>query len=187
MGLSSIKRGELSRSRTQDPFAEHLSVIPAQKKTAPQPGVRYGRPAAEPRPTVRVVRSWKRVTMFSCFAAAGFGFAVARMAGAAYWYRFTPTAAPKPWNTKAIQASYVGTTMTEQTKGSRLQAKFVFDVCNTTQSDYTLQAESSDALVVMQKVRSEATLVDGIGLTWTVDHGSGIGQYHAAGIPGLPR
>ena len=108
------------------------------------------------------------------------------MAVGIYWYSHMPKA-PKPWNGKAIQASYVSTAFVEETTVGALQAKLVFDLRNTTGYDYTLQAKPSDTMIVMQKVRSEPTLVDGIGLTWTVEHGSGTGQLHASGIPGLAR
>jgi hypothetical protein len=103
-----------------------------------------------------------------------------------YWYSRQPKT-PKGWNEKAIQAIYVGTKFEEEGKENTLRVKLMFDLFNTTRYDYTLEAKPSATMMVMQKVKSEPSLVDGIGLTWTVEHGSGTGQLHADGIPGFSR
>lgn len=187
MRLWSSKRGNLLKnSRARDAFGERLSIIPAQKEAAPQTGPKHERSAGAPTPLIRGAKSWKRITILSCFGVAGFGFAVALMAGGVYWYSRTPKT-PQPWNGKAIQAIYVGTNFVEEGKENTLRAKLVFDLWNTTGYDYTLEAKPSAATIVMQKVKAEPSLVDGMGLTWTVEHGSGTGQLHADGIPGMSR
>jgi hypothetical protein len=186
MGLWSNKRVSLLPKRTLGVSGERLSLLPVQKEGAPQTGPKPEREIAAPKPRIRAARSWKRITILSCFGVAGFGFAVALMAGGVYWYSRSPKT-PKAWNEKAIQALYVGTKFVEEGKENTLRAELVFDLWNTTGYDFTLEAKPSETMIVMQKVRSEPSLVDGLGLTWTVEHGSGTGQLHADGIPGFSR
>ena len=172
MGLWSNKI--LMPRRARNVSRERLSIIPAHKDPSPQTEVKPAEIVTSRLP-MRRGRSWKRLTILACFAAAGFGFAVALICAGVYWYSRL-SRAPKGWNEKAIQAIYVGTKFQEEGKENTLRVKLMFDLWNTTGYDYTLEARPSATMMVMQKVKSEPSLVDGIGLTWTVEHGSGSGQ-----------
>ena len=185
MGLWSNKQRSLMPRRARNVSGERLSIIPSHKEPAPQTEVKPAEVVTR-RPARPRGRSWKRLTILGCFAAAGFGFAVALICVGVYWYSRVPKT-PKGWNEKAIQAIYVGTKFEEEGKENTLRVKLMFDLFNTTGYDYTLEAKPSATMMVMQKVKSEPSLVDGIGLTWTVEHGSGTGQLHADGIPGFSR
>jgi len=186
MGLWSNKQRSLMPRRARRVSSEPLSILPARKKARPQTEVKPAEIVGPPRPPMRRGRSWKRLTILGCFAAAGFGFAVALTCAGVYWYSRLPKA-PKGWNEKAIQAIYVGTKFQEEGKENTLRARLTFDLWNSTGYDYTLEAKPSGTMMVIQKIKSEPSLVDGIGLTWTVEHGSGTGQLHADGIPGFSR
>lgn len=185
MGLWSNKPANPAPKREGQSSAERLSLLPAQRPGAPQPELTPEREVAPPRRPKPVGWRWKKLTVVACLAVAGIAFAVALLAGV-YWYSQTPKG-PGAWNDKAIQALYVGTKFLEEGKENTLRAELIFDLWNTTRYDYTLEAKPSETMIVMQKVRAEPSLVDGLGLTWTVEHGPGTGQLHADGIPGLSR
>jgi len=186
MGLWTNKQKRLAPRRTRAVFGERLSIIPTRKQTPPPTEVKPAQIVTPPRRPMRRGRSWKRLTILACLGAAGFGFAVALLCAGVYWYSRLPKA-PKGWNEKAVQAIYVGTKFQEEAKENTLRVRLMFDLWNSTRYDYTLEGKPSATMVVMQKIKSEPSLVDGIGLTWTVEHGSGTGQLHADGIPGFSR
>jgi hypothetical protein len=103
--------------------------------------------------------------------------------GGFLWYQSRPKP-PKPWNARAIEAHFSNTQFFEGEKGrTTLRAGFVFDLRNNTGADYTLEAHPSDTIVVMQKMKSGDTLVSGMGLTWSPEHGPGTQQLDERGIP----
>jgi hypothetical protein len=67
--------------------------------------------------------------------------------------------------------------------GLALRAGFGFDLRNNTAADYTLEAHPSETTVVMQRMQSSGTLVSGMGLTWSPEHGPGTQQLDEQGIP----
>ena len=186
MGLWPNKRANPAPKRARQDAGERLSLLPVHKPSAPQPELAPEREAAPQRRPKPAGWRWKKWTVLACFAVAGIAFAVALLAGGIYWYSQAPKG-PGAWNDKAIQALYVGTKFVEEGKENTLRAELVFDLWNSTRYDYTLEAKPSETMIVMQKVRAEPSLVDGLGLTWTVEHGPGTGQLHAEGIPGVSR
>jgi len=125
---------------------------------------------------------WKRPLLIGVGWGLGTAVGLALLVGGFLWYQSRPKP-PNPWNTKAIEAHYSNTQFFEGEKGSTLRAGFVFDLRNNTAADYTLEAHPSNTTVVMQKIRSSNTLVSGIGLTWSPEHGPGTQQLDEQGIP----
>ena len=90
MGLWSNKQRSLISRRVRNLSIERLSIIPAHKEPA-HPEMKPAE-IVTPRPPMRRGRSWKRLTILGCFAAAGFGFAVALISAGAYWFSRQPKA-----------------------------------------------------------------------------------------------
>jgi hypothetical protein len=133
------------------------------------------------------VASWRRVALVSFFGGLGLAVGIAMLGGVIYWYVDRPKP-PQPWNTAAINASYVGARLFNDEKDQTLRAKLIFDLRNNTSTDYTLEEKPSDTTFVMQKIRGKDALVDGMGLTWSVEHGPGSRQLDSNGIPSnFPR
>jgi hypothetical protein len=127
------------------------------------------------------VTDWKRPLFVGIGWGLGTAVGLVILVGGFLWYESRPKP-PKPWNTRAIEAHYSNTQFFAE-KGSTLQAGFVFDLRNNTAADYTLEAHPSDTTVVMQKMKSSDTLVSGMGLTWSPEHGPGTQQLDEQGIP----
>ncbi len=128
------------------------------------------------------VPTWIRIVLRSAGFGAGFSLMLAIVAGGWSWYSSRPKP-PRSWDTKAIEAHYVTTHFFEDEKENKLRAGMVFDLRNSTGADYTLEANPSENTFVMQRVKSNDALVNGMGLTWSSEHGSGTKQLDAPGLP----
>jgi hypothetical protein len=125
---------------------------------------------------------WKRPLLIGVGWGLGTAFGVMLIVGGFLWYQSRPRP-PKPWNTKAIEAHYANTQFFEGAKKTTLRTALVFDLRNNTTTDYTLEEHPSDTVVVMQRMKSSDTLVSGMGLTWSLEHGPGTRQLDDPSTP----
>jgi hypothetical protein len=130
--------------------------------------------------------NWKRSLLIGIGWGLGTALGVVLLVGGFLWYQSRPKP-PKPWNTKAIEAHYANTQFFEGTEKTTLRTALVFDLRNNTATDYTLEEHPSDTVVVMQRMKSSDTLVSGMGLTWTPEHGPGTQQLDDRGNPTIPK
>ena len=72
-----------------------------------------------------------------------------------FFYLRITTTAPKPWNTSAITASYVGAQLRQVDSGNA-SLYLAYEVQNHTDSDYRLA--DGPAALVMTRLRADASL-----------------------------
>ena len=84
------------------------------------------------------------------------GFSVAlALSAIIFFYLHITTAAPKPWNTTAITASYVGAQLRQVDSGNA-SLYLAYEVQNHTDSDYRLA--DGPAALVMTRLRADGSL-----------------------------
>ena len=103
-----------------------------------------------------MTESWKKWFWRSAGFGAGFAILLVMLIGGWAWYISRP-ARPKPWNTKAIKASY--DELSAQNTDKDIQAYFGYILENDTDTDYKI----SDSVKIMSRNSHDA--LDDIG-TW---------------------
>jgi len=94
---------------------------------------------------------WKRLLVFGVGAGAGFALALVAVVGMVLWYESRPTP-PKPWNTKAIVASFDRL----DTEGQKSTIVLYYVLENTTNVDYRVDAK--DNLRLMARLARQRSL-----------------------------
>ncbi len=95
--------------------------------------------------------AWKKIVIKAFGFGAGFAGALAVIAVFLAWYSSRPTP-PRPWNTRAITATYEFVTTTKD----KDQLAFVYTIQNNTKEDYRLSEVSSVDL--FHKLESEQSI-----------------------------
>jgi len=92
-------------------------------------------------PDIPAVPRWKRLVVISAASGAGFAVVLAVIVGGSLWYKSRPNA-PKPWNTGALKATFVGI----WTEGEKRTISFSYVLENRTDVDYEVQSGESIVL-----------------------------------------
>lgn len=143
---------------------------------------------ATPTLSAKPISSWKRLAVVSFFIGVGVAVVLCSVLAGLYWY----TTRPPKWKTAAIQATYKQSgsyaviedwyqkqlahkrqSIPESPAGfvaylGQFTLQVSYDLKNSTDSDYTLEAPESSGLVSMQRLKSNGSMVDGKGLKWSV-------------------
>jgi hypothetical protein len=94
--------------------------------------------------------NWKRIAIRAAGFGTGFAIAAAVIVGAVVWGSSRPPK-PKPWNTKAITATYD----TLDTEGDANTFEFIYTLENNTDYDYRAEDENEIHLAAtLRKSRS---------------------------------
>lgn len=102
--------------------------------------------------------TWKRIFLKAAGFGVGITLALAVLASGLYWYSTRPKP-PKPWNTKAIRATYYN--VTTSGSGAGLKIDFGYILENTTDRDYSLDEFPKPHIAVkLEDTQSLAELND---------------------------
>jgi hypothetical protein len=96
--------------------------------------------------------SWKKILLRSAGFGAGFALTLCIVVGVWAWYNARPKP-PKPWNTKTIQAEYLGTSDEENTSG----VGFRYALKNNGKEDYRIS--DSDSVQLSINVGNDSELL----------------------------
>jgi hypothetical protein len=103
------------------------------------------------------MQTWKRFLLIGAGFGAGFAFAAAAIIGLWLWYSSIPHA-PKPWNKKAIVATY-DYPDTEMGEGSTTPDQIVFYYILENTTDFDYHVPPRDQLQFSAKLSDENSLV----------------------------